>query len=127
VAAGTDGGLLNLILFVALFVVAFSQLGRARERATEDSVLQRLTWVLGTLLFTHAVAFFGIAYFDQSQFIWYAELAMITTAVTLTPQAAFAESAESVATAWNPWRDEPEGRVDVASAQGSLPSGRYRE
>jgi len=109
VAAGTEGGLVNFFLFIALFVVAFSQLGRARKRAVEDPALQRLTWVLGTLLFAHAVAFFGIAYFDQSQFIWYTELAMIAAAVSLTPQGVAFESSEAPreAMAWNPWRDDP--------------------
>jgi len=109
VAAGTEGGLVNFFLFIALFVVAFSQLGRARKRAVEDPALQRLTWVLGTLLFAHAVAFFGIAYFDQSQFIWYTELAMIAAAVSLTPQGAAFESSEAPREAmeWNPWRHDP--------------------
>jgi len=112
VAAGTEGGVVNFLLFIALFVVAFRQLGRARKRAVEDPALQRLTWVLGTLLFAHAVAFFGIAYFDQSQFIWYTELAMIAAAVSLTPQGATVESYEapSEAMAWNPWRDDPRGK-----------------
>jgi hypothetical protein len=98
-------------LFIALFVVAFSQLGRARERAVDHAALQRLTWVLGTLLFAHAVAFFGIAYFDQSQFIWYTELAMIAAAVTLTPQGETVEISEapSRAMAWSPWREEHRG------------------
>jgi len=111
VAAGTEGGLVNFALFITLFVVAFSQLGRARERAIDDPALQRLTWVLGTLLFAHAVAFFGIAYFDQSQFIWYTELAMIAAAVTLTPQGVMVEGCEvpSKAMAWSPWREGPRG------------------
>lgn len=92
VAAGTEGGLLNFALFLALFVVAFSQLGRARERAVHDPALQRLTWVLATVLFAHSVAFFGIAYFDQSQFVWYTELAMIAAAVTLAAQEETADS-----------------------------------
>lgn len=108
VSAGTEGGLLNFLLFIALFVVAFSQLGRARERASEDPALQRLTWVLGSLLLAHAVAFFGISYFDQSQFIWYIELAMITAAVTLTPQGADVEASEA-ATEWDPWQDKHGG------------------
>lgn len=109
VAAGTEGGLVNFVLFIALFVVAFSQLGRARERAAENPTLQRLTWVLGTLLFAHAVAFFGIAYFDQSQFIWYTELAMIAAAVTLMPQGGTVESSDALsqALAWDPWQNGP--------------------
>jgi len=83
VAAGTNGGLVNFILFVAVFVIAFQQLGRSRLMAGNEAQLERMIWVLSTLLFVHAVAFFGIDYFDQSQFVWYTELAMIAAATTL--------------------------------------------
>jgi uncharacterized membrane protein YwzB len=83
VAAGTSGGLVNFVLFVAVFVIAFQQLGRSRLTASNEPQLERMLWVLSTLLFVHAVAFFGIDYFDQSQFVWYAELAMIAAATTL--------------------------------------------
>jgi hypothetical protein len=101
VAAGTSGGLINFILFVALFVVSFKQLGRRRNQVIdEDPVLARTLWILGCVLFAHAVAFFGIAYFDQSQFIWYAGLAMMSSALAFQPSqeedgtVADAESAE---------------------------------
>ncbi len=83
IAAGTSGGLINFILFVALFVIAFQQLGRSRVMASNEPELERMIWVLSTLLFVHAVAFFGIDYFDQSQFVWYTELAMIAAVTTL--------------------------------------------
>jgi len=85
VAAGTSGGLLNFALFVAVFVIAFQQLGTRRKYAAQDPLLARQLWILGAMLFAHAVALFGIAYFDQSQFIWYTELALIGTAVAIDP------------------------------------------
>jgi len=83
VAAGTDGGLIGFVLFVAILVVAFRRLGIARTAWAVEPEHERRLWVLGTVLFAHAVAFFGIGYFDQSSFLWYAELAMIATAVSL--------------------------------------------
>jgi len=83
VAAGTDGGLLTFLLFIAVIAVAFQQLGVARKRAGIDFERARLLWGLGAMLFVHSVAFFGIGYFDQSSILWYTGLAMIGTAVTL--------------------------------------------
>jgi len=81
VTAGTEGGLIGLVLFIAILAVAFRRLGIARRAAGPEQA--RRLWVLGSVLFAHAVAFFGIGYFDQSSILWYAELAMIATAVTL--------------------------------------------
>lgn len=83
VAAGTDGGLLTLILFVAVFIVAFRQLAAARRAWRLDYENSRRMWALSAMLFAHAVAFFGIGYFDQSSVVWYTGLAMIATAVSL--------------------------------------------
>jgi len=83
VAAGTDGGLLTLILFVAIFAVAFHQLGAARRVWRSDFENTRRMWALSAMLFAHTVAFFGIGYFDQSSVPWYTGLALIGTAVSL--------------------------------------------
>jgi hypothetical protein len=106
VAAGTEGGLINFLLFVALFVVAFRQVGFAWRR-TSDPRLQRMIWMFGTLLFAHSVAFFGIAYFDQSQFIWFSELAMIATSVALASSVLGTVETERVddTVAYRPWDD----------------------
>lgn len=85
VSAGTSGGVMNFVLFVAVIVVSFRQLRKARRIAASDVALGKRCWVLSALLFSHAIAFFGIAYFDQSQFVWFAELGMISTAVLLKP------------------------------------------
>ena len=41
-----------------------------------------LLWCLGAALFAHVIAYFGIGYFDQMQFAWFALLASISTAVS---------------------------------------------
>jgi hypothetical protein len=100
VAAGTSGGLLNFVLFVALFVVGFRSIGRRLRLASSDPLLCRELWAMGVLLFSYAVAFFGIAYFDQSQFVWYANLAMIAATLTLKPEARASASTRRHGRTW---------------------------
>ena len=88
VAAGTDGGLIGFVLFVAILFVGFRGLGKSRKEFASEPEHARRLWALGTMLFAHAVAFFGIGYFDQSSYLWYAELAMIAVAVSLRSPAA---------------------------------------
>jgi hypothetical protein len=78
VNAGTNGGLITFLLFVGLLTVSFQELGNTRKAQPERA---RQCWVLGAMLFAQAVAFFGIEYFDQTQFVWYASLAIISSAV----------------------------------------------
>ena len=68
---GIRGGVLSLVLFIALFVFIFGITGRALKRYDYDFGLQHRFWALGVTAFTHLVAFFGIAYFDQSVFQLY--------------------------------------------------------
>jgi len=95
VSAGTQGGLIGLILFVSILAIGFRSLGKARKAWASEPETARRMWVLGTVLFAHAVAFFGIEYFDQSSFLWLAELAMIATAVSLRKAAPESVSAAS--------------------------------
>jgi hypothetical protein len=57
--------------------ICFSWLGTARKSVAGDSQKEWFYWVLGATLFAHVVGFFGIDYFDQSRFTWYALIAMI--------------------------------------------------
>jgi len=83
VAQGTDGGLITLVLFLSLLAIAFRRLGIARKAAETREEAKRL-WVLGSMLFAHTVAFWGIGYFDQSSVVWYTGLALIATASSRT-------------------------------------------
>ena len=78
VRAGVEGGLLTLILFIALLVVAFKKIGIARRLSEGDIKDERLMWALGSTLFANTIAFFGIIYFDQSYIGWYSVLVMIS-------------------------------------------------
>jgi len=83
VSDAVDGGLLTLLLFIALLVYGFKFLGNARRAAT-DKKQELFFWSLAVALFVHVVSFFGISYWDQSIVGWYALLAFICA--TAVPQ-----------------------------------------
>ena len=79
-----DGGLLTLLLFLAVLVKCFSSLGLARKalqsQATEeDSAKEWFVWCLGCALFVHVVTIMTVEYYDQMRVVWYVLLAMIAS------------------------------------------------
>ncbi len=78
VAHGENGGLLTLIFFIAIIARCFGRLGTARKRSEGNRGEEWFFWCLGSALFAHLVAYFGILYFDQMQFAWYALIAIIS-------------------------------------------------
>jgi len=80
VIEGQTGGLLAFILFIALICIGFSRIGSARKAVEGDRQKEWYFWLLGCALFAHVVAYFGISYFDQTRFAWYAILATISAA-----------------------------------------------
>ncbi|HXW56428.1 MAG TPA: hypothetical protein VEJ67_11805 [Candidatus Cybelea sp.] len=91
VAEGESGGLVTFSLFVGMIVVCFKWLGKARKSAEGDSKQEWYFWALATALFSHVVAYFGISYFDQTRFSWYALLVMISVATTSVRSAKLAQ------------------------------------
>ncbi len=81
VATGVSGGLVTLILFLAVIVYCFKGLGLARKEAEADAdhARARGVWAMGAALIVNLTAFFGITYFDQTQIAWYALLAIIAS------------------------------------------------
>ena len=71
------GGLLALVCFVGMIVVAFGIVGRALKACRDKSPEHILVWSIGTSLFVHVCIFFGVSYFGQIIMIWYLTLAMI--------------------------------------------------
>ena len=86
VNVGTTGGLVALTLFIAVISRSFRELGNARKAVEGDAKKEWLLWFLGATLFSHVVTFFGVNYFDQTKFAWFALLAMITAATVPVPQ-----------------------------------------
>jgi hypothetical protein len=81
VAYGLTGGLLTLIFFIATLSRSFGDLGDARKLVEADRREAWCLWCLGAALFANVVAYFGIAYFDQTAYSWFALLAVISAAV----------------------------------------------
>jgi hypothetical protein len=81
VACGFSGGILTFLLFIAIISRAFGRVGTARKIVEGDRKEEWFLWCLGAALFSHVVSFFGIGYFDQMEFAWFALLAIISVAV----------------------------------------------
>jgi hypothetical protein len=80
VTCGIVGGLSGLVLFIAIISKGFGMIGTARGAVQRDRRQEWFLWCLGAAMFAHVVVYFGIGYFDQMQFAWYALLAMISAA-----------------------------------------------
>ena len=87
VGIGESAGLIPFVLFIAIIVYAFKYLGRARQNASE-LMDRRFLWAIGCALLAHAVAFFGLSYFDQLIVAWYALLAIISAVAVPSPESA---------------------------------------
>jgi hypothetical protein len=74
---GLHGGLLLLVLFIALIVVAFSEVGSLWRAWSDDRSMLLWSWSLGVALFVHTTSFLVISYFGQMDFLWYLLLAII--------------------------------------------------
>jgi hypothetical protein len=80
VAEAESGGLATLICFLLMISCSFGRIGNARKLVEGDHKREWFLWFLGVALFSHVVGFFGISYFDQTKFSWFALFAMITAA-----------------------------------------------
>jgi len=78
---GADGGVITMLLFIAIIVCSFRGVGRyvrGKERKEPWSALI-CTWALGAALFAHVMNFLSVSYFDQNVVNWYMLLAMVST------------------------------------------------
>lgn len=80
VAEGEVGGLGTFIAFISMICICFSWIGNARKASAGNRKEEWFFWILGAALFSNVIAYFGISYFDQTRFSWFALLAMITAA-----------------------------------------------
>ena len=58
-------------------------IGLARREVEGKKAQEWFMWLLGAVLVSHAVAFFGANYFDQIRIWWFAFLAMIPAATAV--------------------------------------------
>lgn len=78
VAVGIGGGLISLVLFTAVISQSFKNVGMV-VGVTKDVKSQFVNWCLGCSLMTHVLILISVTYWDQSFFIWYLTLALITS------------------------------------------------
>lgn len=78
------GGLLGLLLFVAVIATGFSFVGRALKAERFNRTRQTTVWCLGAVLFAHVGTFFGVSYFGQIIMLIYLSLGMIGSLPQLT-------------------------------------------
>jgi len=78
IVQGVSGGLLKLILFLAIIVASFKTVGRwiKEHDDTEGAIL---VWAAGVSLFSHCLSFVSTTYFDQIVVVWYWVLAIIAS------------------------------------------------
>ena len=88
VAAALTGGLVTLILVIAVFQRSFAAIGTARKRVSGDRKQEWFLWYLGSALFALVVASFGIAFLYQSQMLLFVLPALISVATFEAKQAA---------------------------------------
>jgi hypothetical protein len=84
VAEGETGGIVTLVCFILLVSHSFGRIGKTIRRASREPKQQWLLWFLGVAVFSHCVAYFGISYFDQTKFMWYALLCIISVVTSQT-------------------------------------------
>jgi hypothetical protein len=95
VRVGVDGGFLALVLFLAVIVSAYKQVGRMVIQHEGDKRTQKCIWALGAALTGHVAAFFAVNYWDQNVVSWYLLLAIIAGSAEIFVHSAPAEK-ESV-------------------------------
>lgn len=103
VLVGVQGGLITLLLFVAIIVRAFGAVGQTLQTWGEDHAdEQRFVWALGATLLFHVINYISVPYFDQNIVNWYLLLAMIATASQIPKEALPPQTAPDEALAGMP-------------------------
>lgn len=95
VARGITGGVLSMIIFLALLFVAFREFGRGLRRLSDASANSKLVWGIGSMFFAHCAAFVGVAYWDQVVVLWYLVLAFTAEIPLITGAEMVQKSGES--------------------------------
>ncbi|HEX3660844.1 MAG TPA: hypothetical protein VHU89_05405 [Acidobacteriaceae bacterium] len=106
VAEAEMGGLVSVVCFIVIIVKSFSRLGTMRKRVRPKQ--QWLFWCLGSIMLSNIFAYFGVAYWDQTQIWWFTFLAMIVAATVPATAPALAKTpSPSRATVMLPEAKEP--------------------
>jgi hypothetical protein len=80
---GIHGGLLCLVLFIAILSKSFAAMGSA-AKATSTPLRQRFFfWTVGCSLVAHVASFFSVSYFDQLISAYYLVIGSTVMAATV--------------------------------------------
>jgi hypothetical protein len=109
VSQGESGGLVALIFFIAIISRCFGRLGKSR-RSAAGRKRQWFFWLFGIALYANVMAFFGVSYWDQTEVVWFALLAMISVATAPALSAKMVEAPPHTAA-------EPEAALTGVSGQ----------
>lgn len=84
VSLGINGGIISVVLFIAMLTACFKTLGLGlrslRKGSSQQVGFEPVLWGVGSAVCVHAVNLTAVSYWDQSYVVWYFHLA---TAVTL--------------------------------------------
>lgn len=77
---GVQGGMLRLVLFLAVIVQRFRVVGRqVLSEAVKSPHAALFIWALGVSLFAHCLSFMSVTYFDQIIVLWFWLLAIVSS------------------------------------------------
>jgi hypothetical protein len=119
VGEAEGGGLATLVCFILLISRSFGRLGSARKVVAGDRRKESLLWLLGVALFSYVISFFGISFSDQSEYAWFALLAMICAATASIVQVPNKENPQSSGSVAN---GTPLGRSRLGAEMPKVPS-----
>ena len=78
---GLRGGLLTLLMFILVLLLAFGNVGKRlavieEEGTGGDVALEWRVWLVGVMVFVHVMTFLGLSYFGQMNMLWYLQLSL---------------------------------------------------
>lgn len=73
------GGLLTLVLFLAIITLSFRSVGNMLRRCDRVKKHTILTWSIGVALFVHIMCFWSVSYFGQMILPWYITLGLVAS------------------------------------------------
>jgi hypothetical protein len=89
VLEGVRGGLITLLLFIAVLALAFGEAGRLWRRWAASPFRLATAWALGVSLFVHTMNFLAVSYFGQTVMAFILPIAAVTSLAAM-PHRAFA-------------------------------------
>lgn len=76
---GVRGGVIMLVLFLAIIVFCFKTLGRGVRADLDLPLNRKFLWAIGIALAAHCTAFISVSYFDQISVFWFWLLAVVSS------------------------------------------------